>query len=155
MRMPWNKSKETQLDLLDDAPTESPIQRVDGQVVASALDDPPDSRATSHATPSDADPPSTSDGRPLLVSVTRLYEDPNNPRTEFPEATLEELAEDIHQRGVLQPLVVHPADGEGRYRIHFGAKRLRAAIRVGLSELPVVGRRTVMPRLPRTRSATG
>ena len=138
MRMPWNKSKEIQLDLLDDAPTESPIQWVDDQVVASGLDGPSDSRATSHATPSDAGPPSTSDGRPLLISVTRLYEDPNNPRTEFPRAALEELAEDIHQRGVLQPLVVHPADGEGRDRIHFGAKRLRAAIRVGLSELPVV-----------------
>ncbi len=45
---------------------------------------------------------------------------------------------DMQLRGVLQPLVVHPADTEDRYRIHFGAKRLRAAIRVGLSELPVV-----------------
>ncbi len=35
---------------------------------------------------------------------------------------------------------MHPADGEGRYRIHFGAKRLRAAIRVGLREVPVVVR---------------
>ena len=37
----------------------------------------------------DAQPPSTSDGRPLLVSVARLYKDPNNPRTEFPGAALE------------------------------------------------------------------
>ena len=140
MRMPWNKSKEIQLDLLDDAATESPIQGVDDEVVAWGLDGPPDSRPTSHATPSDTDPSSTNDGRPLLVSVTRLYEDPNNPRTEFPEADLEELAIDMRQRGVLQPLVVHPADGEGRYRIHFGAKRLRAAIRAGLHEVPVVVR---------------
>ncbi len=138
MRMPWNKSKEIQLGLLNDSATESPIQWVAGQVAASSLDGPPDSRTTSQATPSDADPPRTSDGRPLLVSVTRLYEDPNNPRTEFPEAALEELAADIQQRGILQPLVVHPADGDGRHLIHFGAKRLRAAIRVGLSELPVV-----------------
>ena len=140
MRMPWNKSKEIQLDLLDDSATESPIQWVDGQVVASGLDGPPESRATSQATPSDADPPRTSDGRPLLVSVALLYEDPNNPRTEFPEAALEELAEDIHQRGVLQPLVVHLADGDGRHRIHFGVQRLRAAIRAGLHEVPVVVR---------------
>jgi hypothetical protein len=40
MRMPWNKSKAIQLDLLDDAATESPIQWVDGQVVASGLDGP-------------------------------------------------------------------------------------------------------------------
>ena len=140
MRMPWNKSKEIQLDLLDDAATESPVQGVDDQVEASGLDGPPDTRATSHAPPSDAHPPSTRDGRPLLVSMTRLYEDPNNPRTEFPEADLEELAIDMRQRGVLQPLVVRPADGEGRHRIHFGAKRLRAAIRAGLHEVPVVVR---------------
>ena len=141
MRMPWNKSKEIQLDLLDDAATESPIQGVDDdEVVASGLDGRPDSPATSRATPSDADLPSTNDGRPLLVSVTRLYEDPNNPRTEFPEADLEELAIDMRQRGVLQPLVVHPADGAGRHLIHFGAKRLRAAIRAGLHEVPVVVR---------------
>ena len=140
MRMPWNKSKEIQLDLLDDAATESPVQWVDDQVEASGLDGPPDTRATSHAPPSDAHPPSTRDGRPLLVSMTRLYEDPNNPRTEFPEADLEELAIDMRQRGVLQPLVVRPADGEGRHRIHFGAKRLRAAIRAGLHEVPVVVR---------------
>lgn len=95
MRMPWNKSKEIQLDLLDDSATESPIQWVDGQVVASGLDGPPDSRATSQATPSDADPPRTSDGWPLLVSVTRLYEDLNNPRVECPEAAIEELAVDM------------------------------------------------------------
>ena len=70
--------------------------------------------------------------------MTRLYEDPNNPRTEFPEAALEERAVYMQLRGVLQPLVVQPADGDDRYRIHFGAKRLRAAIRLGLSELPVV-----------------
>ncbi len=100
MRISWNKTKAIQLDLLDEAATESPVQRVGDQVVASGLDDGSDSRATSQATPSDADPPSTSDGRPLLVSVTRLYEDPNNPRTEFPEAAIEELAMDMQLRGV-------------------------------------------------------
>ncbi len=40
----------------------------------------------------------------------------------------------------LQAIVVHPADAVGRYRIHFGAKRLRAARRAGLVEVPVVVR---------------
>ena len=79
-------------------------------------------------------------GRPMLLAVALLHEDANNPRTEFPEAALEELAADIQQRGILQPLVVHPADGDGRHFIHFGAKRLRAAIRAGLREVPVVVR---------------
>ena len=79
-------------------------------------------------------------GEPLLVNIALIDEDPNNPRTEFPEDALDELAEDIQQRGVLQPLVVHPADNDGRYQVHFGAKRLRAAIRAGLHEVPVVVR---------------
>lgn len=72
--------------------------------------------------------------------MDRITEDPSNPRTEFPDAELAELADDIRQRGILQPLVVHPADAQGRYRLHFGAKRLRAALRAGLLEVPVVVR---------------
>jgi ParB family chromosome partitioning protein len=79
-------------------------------------------------------------GEPLVVSIDLLDEDSDNPRTEFPDADLDELAEDISQHGVLQPIVVHPADGGGRYRIHFGAKRLRAARRAGLQQVPVVMR---------------
>ncbi len=76
----------------------------------------------------------------MFVAASLLYEDSNNPRTEFPDDALDELAADIQLRGVLQPLVVHPADDDGRHRVHFGAKRLRAAIRAGLHEVPVVVR---------------
>jgi ParB family chromosome partitioning protein len=79
-------------------------------------------------------------GEPLLVSTALLDEDSGNPRTEFADVDLEELAEDIRQNGILQPLVVHAADSAGRYRIHFGAKRLRAAVRAGLQQVPVVVR---------------
>ena len=84
--------------------------------------------------------PTTQHGAPLMLAIGLLREDPNNPRTEFPEAELNELAEDIRQHGVLQPIVVHPADEQGRHRIHFGAKRWRAAQRAGLIEVPVVVR---------------
>ena len=87
-----------------------------------------------------ASQPSGNDGRPLLLAVSMLYEDAHNPRTEFPMESIAELAEDIQQRGVLQPPVVHPADSERRHKVHFGAKRLRAAIRAGLHEVPVVVR---------------
>jgi ParB family transcriptional regulator, chromosome partitioning protein len=113
MRMPWNKSKGVQLDLLD-APA-----------VADVV--------------SPRQPAMTSDaGQPLMLPVTSLYEDPNNPRTEVPDAELDELAEDIRQHGILQAIVAHPVDAEGLYRIHFGAKRWRAAQRIGLHEVPVV-----------------
>jgi ParB family chromosome partitioning protein len=79
----------------------------------------------------------------LAIPLSALYEDPANPRTEFPEQELDELAEDIRHHGILQPIVVHPADAAGRFCIHFGAKRFRAAARANLMEVPVVLRDTV------------
>jgi ParB family chromosome partitioning protein len=135
MRMPWHKSKDLQLDLLDAEPeADAPDRLADGAPHADAA------APLQVPVPPAASEPGIPDGRPMLVAVTLLHEDANNPRTEFPEAALEELAADIRQRGVLQPLVVHPADGEGRHLIHFGAKRLRAAIRAGLHEVPIVVR---------------
>ncbi len=78
--------------------------------------------------------------RPSMVATASLVECPTNPRTEFPDAELDELTEDIRQHGILQPIVVHPADAAGRHEIHFGAKRWRAAQRIGLREVPVVVR---------------
>ena len=136
MRLPWNKSKEVQLDLLDAEPgTIAPFQAVEPATQAVV----PKSHAGAISSAS-AKKLGGHDGRPMLVPVSALYEDANNPRTEFPEDSLAELAEDIQQRGILQPLVVHPADGDGRHRVHFGAKRLRAAITAGLLEVPVVVR---------------
>jgi ParB family chromosome partitioning protein len=139
----WSKKKVDQLDLLDG---------VAEPVVAPSHDD---GQQTQFAdlTASTAHAPAVApgDGCPLMVGVDRLDEDPNNPRTEFPESELDELAEDIRQHGILQPIVVHPADGQGRYRIHFGAKRWRAARRAGLTEVPVVVRDT--PTDPYTQVA--
>jgi ParB family transcriptional regulator, chromosome partitioning protein len=135
MRMPWHKSKDLQLDLLDAEPEAEAQDRLADAAPRA------DAAAPLHvAIPSAASELGIADGRPMLVAVTLLHEDANNPRTEFPEAALEELAADIQQRGILQPIVVCPADCEGRHRIHFGAKRLRAAIRAGLSEVPIVVR---------------
>lgn len=135
MRLPWNKSKDIQLDLLEAEPsaTTSPQPLAAApRLVASK----PDAAAKAPPTAT----PGGNDGRPLSVPVSMLYEDAHNPRTEFPEESITELAEDIRQRGVLQPLVVHPAEIDGRHQVHFGAKRLRAAIRAGLDEVPVVVR---------------
>ena len=135
MRLPWNKAKEVQLDLLDEEPGSiAPNKRVAS--APRAVVPKPSSESISLA-PANL---GGYDGRPILVAVSLLYEDANNPRTEFPEDSIAELAEDIQQRGVLQPLIVHPADGGGRHRVHFGAKRLRAAIKAGLREVPVVVR---------------
>jgi ParB family chromosome partitioning protein len=135
MRLPWNKSKDVQLDLLDAEPGSATSHQ---SVAAAPRADVSSPNAEANST--DSAMPSGNDGRPLLLAVSLLYEDTHNPRTEFPEESIAELAEDIRKRGVLQPLVVHPADGDGRHQVHFGAKRLRAAIRAGLHEVPVVVR---------------
>jgi ParB family transcriptional regulator, chromosome partitioning protein len=135
MRLPWNKSREVQLDLLDAEPaTTAPPQSV--EAAPQSISPKPHSGAISPASAKLGG----HDGRPMMVPVSMLYEDANNPRTEFHEDTLDELAADIQQRGVLQPLIVRPADDDGRHQVHFGAKRLRAAIRAGLHEVPVVVR---------------
>ncbi len=133
MRLPWNKSKEVQLDLLDAEPGAAAAHQ---PVSPAPRADETSQNAAANSTA--AAMSSGNDGRPLLLAVSLLYEDAHNPRTEFPEESIDELAEDIQQRGVLQPLVVHPADSDGRHKVHFGAKRLRAAIRAGLHEAPVV-----------------
>ena len=135
MRMPWHKSKDLQLDLLDaESDADVPDMVADGARRADAV------APLQVAVPPAVSEPGVQDGRPMLVAVTSLHEDANKPRTEFPEVEFEELAADIRQRGILQPIVVCPADGDGRHLIHFGAKRLRAAIRAGLSEVPIVVR---------------
>lgn len=118
MRLPWPKSQPTQLDLLSDEPVRSPPEPLRVRQ-RSAI---------------------SSTGGPRLVPIEQIDEDPTNPRVEFSEIELEELASDIRMRGILVPLVVHPADATGRHLLHFGAMRLRAAILAGLPEVPVVVR---------------
>ena len=134
MRLPWSKPKADQLELLDadpELPHESPVPKARQRARSLA---PPRSSTTA------AEGDVLSAGRPLLVPVDLLSEDPNNPRTEFPDAEIEELAESIREHGILQPLVVCPTNLPGHYRIHHGAERWRAARRADLSEVPVVVR---------------
>jgi ParB family transcriptional regulator, chromosome partitioning protein len=132
MRLLWKKAPVAQLDLLD--------AKLDGvaQPTQDASTEAAGSTSESQAVAWRA--PAAMVGVPLRVPIGLIDEDPNNPRTEFPDAEIDELADDVRQRGILQPLVVHPADAQGRYRLHFGAKRLRAALRAGLSDVPVVVR---------------
>jgi ParB family chromosome partitioning protein len=127
--MPWSKSSGEQLDLLNAEPT----PRDDDRPLAQH-------RSADSSTSSATRNAISKEGRPLLVPLTPLDEDPHKLRTEFPDSEIDELANDVRKRGILQPIVVHPADAAGRHRIHFGAKRLRAARRAGLAEVPLVVR---------------
>ena len=142
MRLPWDRSKPPQLDLL--GPEElAPMAETPVNALVATPDAPPQEVLPMPV----VEPLPTPTGEPLLVPLSALCEDPDNPRTEFPQAELQELAEDIRQHGILQPIVVQPivvqpADADGRFRIHFGAKRFRAAGLAGLVGVPVTVRPT-------------
>ena len=71
------------------------------------------------------------------VSVSRLAPNRFQPRTDFNDTGLEELAESIRRQGIVQPVVVTPAEGD-TYTIVAGERRWRAAQRAGLEEVPVI-----------------
>ncbi len=61
-----------------------------------------------------------------------------NPRKNFDEQTLTELADSIRQQGVLQPVGVRPIPGTDRYEIVFGERRYRASLMAGREYIPAV-----------------
>jgi ParB family transcriptional regulator, chromosome partitioning protein len=75
------------------------------------------------------------------LAVDMLEPSPFQPRQEMDESALQELADSIAQRGILQPLLVRPTPGRpDHYQIIAGERRWRAAQRVSLHEVPVLVR---------------
>jgi ParB family chromosome partitioning protein len=72
------------------------------------------------------------------VPLSSLKASRFNPRRNFSDAQLDELAASIRERGLVQPLVVRPLGGGDRYEIVAGERRWRAAQRANLHEVPVV-----------------
>lgn len=73
-----------------------------------------------------------------MVDVNRLRPLPNQPRKTFKDDALDELAESIKSRGMLQPIVVRDPDHDGHYEIIAGERRWRAAQRAQLHQVPVI-----------------
>ena len=73
------------------------------------------------------------------IAVSAIEPLPGQPRKRFDEAALEELAQSIAQRGVIQPVIVTPL-GQGRYRLVAGERRWRAAQKARLHEIPALVR---------------
>jgi ParB family chromosome partitioning protein len=72
------------------------------------------------------------------VAVDRIVPSPLQPRRAFDEAKIDELASSIRNQGIIQPLVVRP-NGE-QFELIAGERRWRAAMKAGLSRVPVVVR---------------
>ena len=73
------------------------------------------------------------------IPVADISPLPGQPRTYFDEEALDQLAESIAQRGVIQPIIVTPAFN-GRYRLVAGERRWRAAQRARLHSIPAIVR---------------
>ncbi len=83
--------------------------------------------------------PATGESR--LVPIDRVRPSPLNPRKNFNEAELEELASSIREKGLVQPLVVRPVDATATtYEIVAGERRWRAAQKASMHLVPVIVR---------------
>ena len=74
------------------------------------------------------------------LPVAAIAPNPAQPRTRFDEKTLAALAESVRARGVLQPVLVRPAENPGRYELIAGERRWRAAQLADLLTLPAIVR---------------
>ena len=73
-----------------------------------------------------------------VVDINLIMPNPYQPRKEFSDEKLNELAESIRLHGVIQPLLVR--EYHGKYQLIAGERRLRASKLVGLTEIPIVVR---------------
>jgi ParB family chromosome partitioning protein len=82
-------------------------------------------------------PVATADRRVPIEFVAR---NPRNPRRNFSEVELADLAQSIREHGIVQPIVVRSAGEAGHFQIIAGERRWRAAQQAGLNEVPVIVR---------------
>jgi len=84
-----------------------------------------------------SDRPPTANEEMFEVDIDLIEPNSFQPRMNFNEERLEELAQSIRSNGIIQPLLIRRIDG-GRYQLVAGERRWRAAQRAGLSKVPCV-----------------
>ncbi len=87
-----------------------------------------------------APPSAGGNDRLALLAVAEIEPHPDQPRRHFEEDALAELAASIAARGVIQPVIVRPLPGTGRYQLVAGERRWRAAQRAQIHEIPAIVR---------------
>lgn len=86
-----------------------------------------------------SDRPTTANEEMIEIDTDLIEPNTLQPRTNFDEERLEELAQSIKSNGIIQPLLVRKLNGE-RYQLVAGERRWRAAQRAGLLRVPCVVR---------------
>ena len=87
-----------------------------------------------------AQPKLPPEGSHRVVPLAQVRASTINPRKDFPETELKELADSITQKGLVQPIIVRPIPSGIGYEIVAGERRWRACQRAGVHEVPVVVR---------------
>jgi ParB family chromosome partitioning protein len=87
-----------------------------------------------------AEPRLPVEGEQRLLPLDQIRPGRLNPRRDFREEDLIELADSIRQKGLVQPILVRPDANNGGYEIVAGERRWRAAQRAGMHQVPVIVR---------------
>ena len=81
------------------------------------------------------------EGEQRVVSIDQVKPSPLNPRSDYSEKDLEELAASISEKGLVQPLIVRKSSAiHGGYEIVAGERRWRASQIAGIHKVPVIVR---------------
>jgi len=88
----------------------------------------------------EAQPRLPAHGEQRLISIDQLHPSGFNPRKDFAEAELSELADSIRSKGLLQPIIARPDRQRGGYEIVAGERRWRAAQKAAVHTVPVIVR---------------
>lgn len=82
---------------------------------------------------------SVQEGSTEAIKISEIEPNKGQPRNDFDQAALEQLADSIREHGVIQPLVLRPLSSGG-YQIVAGERRYRASRMAGLTEVPAIVR---------------
>lgn len=75
-----------------------------------------------------------------MIAISKIKPNIHQPRRQFDEESLHELATSIKNQGIVQPLIVRRLENTDNYEIVAGERRYRAGKIIGLNELPVIVR---------------
>lgn len=115
-----------------------------GALIQKAPEERPPEEKTAAVAPQ---PPAEDAAVVTEISVDKIRPNRAQPRKNFDEAALEELAESIRYYGVLQPLLVRALPENGEYELIAGERRLRAAKLAGLHTVPVLVRKYTLEEM--------
>lgn len=72
-----------------------------------------------------------------IIKINDVEPNRNQPRKQFDDEAMQQLADSIREHGIIQPIIVRPVS-TGGYQIIAGERRWRAARMAGLTEIPVI-----------------